>query len=92
MDILSIFSVWDIAVLIAAMMITQKAKLAVTETNPYVKWLRFSMPFVICAIGFATLVLLGEHLWKDVPALTFIVGGAGNMIYKVYKRVAKLGA
>lgn len=87
---LAIFSPWDFFMLPAVMATTNRAK-KIVHKQGVSDWYIFAMPFAFAAVGVIFLVLLGAHTWSQVPALAFIFGGAGNFIFKLYRRVAGLG-
>lgn len=86
MDILSVFSAWDIVVLIAAMAGTQTIK-ATAKRHGAGDWIIMATPLVISILGIAAMAVAGLHEWTEVPLLGGVFGFGGNIIYKTYRKV-----
>lgn len=86
MELLSIFSLWDIAVLGGAMAGTQKFKPFLKKRDMNDWWIMF-LPFLFSGIGLAALLAAGEYDLEWLPVKVFVFGTLGNYIFRAWKGV-----
>jgi hypothetical protein len=84
-EVLSIFSMYDVAVLGASMITVAKIKPVLAPRMKYPELFGVLLPFIVSWFGLMTLWRMGEHTLPEVSFLTFVFGGAGDWLWHRYK-------